>query len=472
MTADEVGAPDNITVSATDDTDHTSHPVGRPCLFLVLESHRPLFAPLRIALDDFDEIVFGRGSARAHERETAGGVRTLRIWLDDDWLSRQHARLTRVFRRWILEDLGSKNGSFVDGVRRGQAELTDGAVIELGHVFLLYRDAVVFSDTAPQVVDAQALVVPAVGLATLSAELARSFERLAVVARAPISVLIEGPTGSGKEVVARAIHDISQRTGPFVAVNCGALPRDLIEAELFGHRKGAFSGATEDHAGLVRSADGGTLLLDEIGDLPARSQAAFLRVLQDHEVRPVGGTRAVRVDLRVVAATHRSIDRMVEQGEFRADLFARLAGHRIELPSLGLRREDMGLLLAALIRRADPSLSARLRIEPAAVRAMLRYDWPGNVRELEKCVATALLLAHDSGRLQLEHLPEPVRAAALAATATKQETDDDARRNEIAALLRQHDGNVAAVARAMGKARMQIQRWIKRFGIDVRSFRR
>jgi transcriptional regulator with GAF, ATPase, and Fis domain len=337
---------------------------------------------------------------------------------------------------------------------------------------LLYREAVAFPEDAPSVVDAGALTAPAPGLTTLSPTLAHTFERLAVVARSQVPVLVEGQTGTGKEVVARAIHDLSRRTGPFVAVNCGALPRDLIEAELFGHRKGAFSGATEEQAGLVRSANGGTLLLDEIGDLSAPSQAAFLRVLQEHEVRPVGGTRPVRVDLRVVAATHRSLDRMVETGDFRADLLARLAGHRIALPPLSHRREDLGLLLAALISRAAPSLATRLQIQPAAVRAMLRYGWPANVRELEKCVATALLLAHDRGRIELEHLPEPIRDAAAALAASEPEDDDEARRTEIVDLMRQHGGNVTAVARAMGKARMQIQRWMKRYDIDARSFRR
>jgi transcriptional regulator of acetoin/glycerol metabolism len=460
------------TLSATDESSGALRSSCQPHLFLVVESHRPFAAPVRIALGGLDEVVFGRGASRAIEHEHEGGVRRVRVCLDDGWLSTRHARLTRVLQRWVLEDTASKNGSFVDGVRRSQAELCDGALIELGHAFFLYRDAVPSAPDAPPVVDAGALAAPAPGLATLSPSLAQAFARLAVIARSQVPVLLEGPTGTGKEVVARAIHELSRRAGAFVAVNCGALPRDLIEAELFGHRKGAFSGATEDRPGLVREADGGTLLLDEIGDLPASSQAAFLRVLQEHEVRPVGGTRPVRVDLRVVAATHRSLDRMAEAGDFRADLLARLAGHRLELPALADRREDLGLLLAALIRRADPSLAARVQIQPAAVRAMLRHGWPANVRELDKCVTTALLLAQDSGRIELEHLPEPVRRAAAAPAVARQDDDEDSRRGELVALLRQHGGNVTAVARAMGKARMQIQRWMKRYALDASSFRR
>ena len=472
---------ENGTLSATDVKRGPSDRRGQPHFFLVLESHRPFAAPVRIALDGLDEVVVGRGAARTIEPGLAGGVRRLRVRLDDGWLSTRHARLTRVLGRWVLEDTGSKNGSFVDGVRRSEAALTEGALVELGHTFFLYRDAVPCAPDAPPIVDAGTLAAPAPGLVTLSPPLAQLFAHLAVVARSRIPVLLEGQTGTGKEVVARAIHEVSQRAGPFVAVNCGALPRELVEAELFGHRKGAFSGATEERPGLVREADGGTLLLDEIGDLPAPSQAALLRVLQEHEVRPVGGTRPVRVDLRVVAATHRSLDRMVEAGDFRADLLARLAGHRLELPPLAARREDLGLLLAALIRRAAPGdLAARLQIQPAAARAMLRYGWPANVRELEQCVTRALLLAHESGRIELEHLPEPVRRAAEVPAAARQADDqvddqadeDDGRRSELVALMRQHAGNVTAVARAMGKARMQIQRWMKRYGIDAASFRR
>ena len=151
-------------------------------------------------------------------------------------------------------------------------------------------------------------------------------------------MLIEGESGTGKEVIARAIHGMSGRQGAFVPVNCGALPENLVESELFGYKKGAFSGAQTDHPGLVRSADGGTLFLDEIGDLPASSQAALLRVLQEKEVMPVGGTRAVAIDLRVVAATHRDLDDMVAEGSFRHDLFARLAGFRVTVPPLAISR--------------------------------------------------------------------------------------------------------------------------------------
>src|SRR5262249_31546947 len=283
------------------------------------------------------------------------------------------------------------------------------------------------------------------------------------VARSMIPVVLEGETGTGKEVLARALHGISGRTGEIIAVNCGALPRDLVEGELFGHRKGAFSGATEDRLGLVRSADKGTLFLDEIGDLPASAQATLLRVLQEREVRPVGGTRTISVDLRVVAATHRSLDQMVAAGEFRADLLARIAGYRFEMPPLRARREDMGLLLGAILKRLAPERAAATSIHPRAVRALLGHPRPGNVRELEQCLRGAVVLA-EGGPIELEHLPAVVQRVLVGPAA--RDSEEGARQEQILALLREHRGNIAAVAKHMGKARMQVQRWLKRYGID------
>jgi DNA-binding NtrC family response regulator len=185
-------------------------------------------------------------------------------------------------------------------------------------------------------------------------------------------------------------------------VNCGALPATLVESELFGVKKGAFTGASEDRPGLVRSADGGTLFLDEIADLPPPSQAAFLRVLQEREVVPVGGTRAVPVDLRVVAATHRDLDALVAAGQFRQDLRARLDGFRLELPPLRERREDLGLLLAALLRRAAPR-AGEVQLRPTTARALLAHTWPENTREVERRLATAIALA-EGAPIGVEHL--------------------------------------------------------------------
>ncbi|WP_437571577.1 sigma 54-interacting transcriptional regulator [Sorangium sp. So ce542] len=478
-----------------------------PFLFLVLESHRPLAPPSRIALHEVDEVAIGRGAARKiEEGATArdGAVRRLDLRLDDPWLSSKHARMVRLLGRWVVEDCGSKNGSLVNGAPLRHAELADGDLIELGRTFFIFRDALPHPPGAPPIVEASAGAAPAPGLASLLPALRDAFEQLAVVARSPVPVLLQGETGTGKEVVARAIHALSGRTGELVAVNCGALPRELVEGELFGHRRGAFSGAVEDRPGLVRSADRGTLFLDEIGDLPAAAQAALLRVLQEQEVRPVGATRPVRVDLRVIAATHRPLQRMSALGEFRADLLARLSGYVAALPPLRQRREDLGLMLGALLERAAPERAAHLQIHPGAARAMLMYRWPANVRELAQCVTTAAVLAQ-GGTIEPRHLTEAIARAADRAGGGGGEgeagrggevgregeagrdgeagregarregeagRDGEARRAELVALLGEHRGNVAAVARATGKARMQIQRWLKRYRIDPEQFRR
>ncbi|WP_437676969.1 sigma 54-interacting transcriptional regulator [Sorangium sp. So ce131] len=454
-------------------------------LFLVLESHRPLAPPARIALHEVDEVAIGRGPARKIERvEPAGGgaSRRLDVRLDDPWLSSKHARIVRLLGRWVVKDCGSKNGSLVNGAPLGHAELADGDLIELGRTFFIFREALPYPHGAPALLEAAPAAAPAPGLASLLPALLDVFEQLAVVARSAIPVLLQGETGTGKEVMARAIHALSGRTGELVAVNCGALPRELVEGELFGYRKGAFSGATEDRPGLVRSADRGTLFLDEIGDLPAPAQAALLRVLQEQEVRPVGATRPVHVDLRVIAATHRPLQRLAAAGEFRADLLARLSGYTIALPPLRDRREDLGLLLGALLERAAPERAAHLEIHAGAARAMLMYRWPANVRELAQCATTAVVLAQ-RGAIEPGHLPEAVARAAEGegeggrdqeegAAEGDLRPEDGARREELVALLGQHRGNVTAVARAMGKARMQIQRWLKRYRIDPEQFRR
>ena len=277
----------------------------------------------------------------------------------------------------------------------------------------------------------------------------------------------------------------------------------------------SFSGANEDRPGLVRSANRGTLFLDEIGDLPLASQAALLRVLQEREVMPLGATRPVEVDVRVVAATHRDLGAMVDRGEFRQDLYARLAGYTVLLPPLRLRREDLGLLVAALLARHAASTGAAFpAIDAAAARALFLHSWPRNVRELDSCLMAAAILA-GAEPIQLDHLSAEVRQGSERAGADgvsadrvsagqvsaeahgviSRETvsraadeddvgdpgyvpppgplsDDDRRlRDEVIESLRAHAGNISAVARAMGKDRKQIQRWVKRFDLDPQNFR-
>jgi transcriptional regulator with GAF, ATPase, and Fis domain len=488
-----------------------SLPAPRPQLFVLLECDRPLAPPSRHSLWGVDEVVLRRGPHRSALRSG----KQLVLSIADQWLSGTHARIAREERGFVLRDAGSTNGTWVDG-RPPPSEglaLRDGELIEIGHTLLLFRAAAPQRPTDPPDVDGAHLDPGHTGLATLSSALQAEHERLAAIARSNVSVVIGGETGVGKEVVARALHALSGREGPFVAVNCGAIPRTLVESELFGHRKGAFSGATEERPGLFRSADRGTLLLDEIGDLPLEAQAALLRVLQEGEVLSVGATRPLKVDVRVLAATHRDLHALVQSGQFRADLLSRIAGFNVRLPPLRARPEDLGLLVASLLKKAAGDAAAHVRVTCEAARALARYRWPLNVRELEQCLRAALVLA-GAQPIDLVHLPEAVRAALHDSPAPDAVTEpgvpgrheptdpdlpplppdaDDAgaeaepsapsgpprplteeeqrHKEELLLLVREHKGNVTTMARALGKARMQVQRWLKRYGIDPQEHR-
>jgi len=416
-------------------------------LYLVLAGGRP--AAARWALTDVTRVEVGRGPALAAKR--TGG--TLRLDIADPWMSSMHLVLERDRAHWVAVDAGSRNGISVNGGKQARAILLAHDVVEAGRSFLMLREA------EPAGAPALILDMPP-RLATLDPVLARDFDELERIAPSEVPVLIGGPTGAGKERVAQAIHAASRRAGAFVPVNCGALPAGLVESELFGHRRGAFSGAVTDHPGLVASSSGGTLFLDEIGDLPAAAQAALLRVLEEHEVRAVGATTAAAVDLRVVAATHRDLDDMVGDGAFREDLLARLAGFDIELPPLAERRVDLGLILGEIVPR-DATIAA------AAARALFAYSWPRNVRELVRAIERAIALAA-GGELALSHLPDEVAQAKWSTPATPA---TDARRDELVALLEKHHGNVSKVAVDLGRVRQQVQRWLKRYGLDPARYR-
>ncbi|HKC60813.1 MAG TPA: sigma 54-interacting transcriptional regulator [Myxococcales bacterium] len=436
-----------------------------PELVVAIHCDAPLAGSSRHSLAGLDSAVLGRGDDRRATRRD--GARQLLLELPDRWVSSVHARLLRREGGWSVADAGSRNGTLVNGAPCTEAVLRDGDLIEVGRTFLCYREAAACG--GPDDEDGRRLRPAPPGVATIAPAMSCALALLPAIARTALPAIVVGESGTGKELIARALHALSGRRGPFQAINCAAIAQTLLESELFGSRKGAFSGATEDRPGLVRAADGGTLFLDEIGDLPLPAQAALLRVLQESEVLPLGATRPVRVDVRVVAAAQRDLRSLVAAGRFRPDLFARLDAFTVELPPLRERREDLGLLTGALLRRLAPDRCERLRFEPEAARALLRYGWPLNVRELELSLATALALCGD-GPIEAVHLPEPVRrgqafAAGPGATA-------GGRREELVVLLHQHGGNVAEVARVLGKGRMQIHRWARRYDIDLASFRR
>jgi transcriptional regulator with PAS, ATPase and Fis domain len=436
-------------------------------LFLVLEAGRPTGGSARFALDTLDAIEIGRGATRSAERSPDG--RSLRLTIPDPWMSRAHARVVRRDDGLAIVDEGSSNGSFVDGRQVSNAPLRDGALLELGHTFFLVHHVLAVDDVEDILDGSDGRP----GLATVVPDLDDRLADLVRVAASAVSIVLRGPSGAGKEILARRLHELSGRSGPLVAVNCGAIPAHLVESELFGHRRGAFSGAVADKVGLVAAAEGGTLFLDEIGDLPAAAQPALLRTLQERAVLPVGATAPMSVDFRVISATHRDLDAMVAAGKFREDLWGRLNGVTFALPSLAERREDLATMVAHICDRVSPD--REVTILPDAARALVRHDWPRNVRELEKVLEAAIARAGGAD-LDLHHLP-PDLGDGMPRSGVHQfsseddlepaQATDDPRRAALVAALREHGGNVSAVARALGKPRSQIQRWMRRWGVHA-----
>jgi len=300
----------------------------------------------------------------------------------------------------------------------------------------------------------------------------RLIERMAV---APSSVLITGESGTGKELVARALHQLSPRSnGPFVAINCAALPEALLESELFGHVRGAFTDARTHREGLFSQARGGTLMLDEIGDLPAALQPKLLRVLQERKVRPVGGDREIPLDVRIIAATHQDLDALSERGDFRSDLLFRLDVLRLDLPPLRERGQDVLLLASRLLTGHAESMGRPTpRIGPDVARALLAYRWPGNVRELQNAMERAAALC-DGDELHLHDLPPRISSAARASqtaaspatlaplpAATELLPLAEVERRHIQTVLQATGGNRAHAARILGLDRKTLWRKLR-----------
>jgi DNA-binding NtrC family response regulator len=407
-------------------------------------------------------------------------------------VSRQHARIRYENGGYVVADLGSRNGTLVDGAFVREAALEPDAELRVGDaIFKLVETEA--EHYARYRIDGKVdgHVEPASRRIVGGYRIARLLGAAARVARGPVSIILHGESGTGKELFAREIHAASGRSGPFLAVNCAAIPPALVESELFGYRRGAFSGADRDKIGLVRAADRGTLLLDEIGDMPLEAQAKLLRLLQSKEIFPVGATAPEHVDVRIVCATHRDLGALREKGLFRGDLFARLNEYSLRIPPLRERKEDVHLLVRTLLARYD---RAELGATFAYMTGLLHYDFPFNVRELEAAIKRGITLC-DGPALDAPHLPDEIRDVMRAygrrerdARASTPAPPDlaatfpghaptSARRGaapteaELRALLTQHQGNLAAVGRELGKERMQVHRWLKRYGIDPGEYR-
>ncbi len=306
---------------------------------------------------------------------------------------------------------------------------------------------------------------PVQGMIGESAPMREVFGRIERVAPTDTTVLILGESGTGKELVARALHDKSPRqNGPLITVNCAALAENLIESELFGHEKGAFTGAVASHRGLVEAAHGGTLFLDEVGELPAEVQARLLRVLQEGEIRPVGATQSRRVDLRLIAATHRDLPRMVREGTFREDLYFRLHVMEIQLPPLRERGEDVITLARELLQRSCYRLNrSPLRFSDDTLQQMKTYPWPGNVRELENAIERTVILAEGEVIEAAQLLPtNTIKSAADSGVSPSLSLDD-----YFINFVRENEGSMTEteLARQLGISRKTL--WERRLRLGI-----
>jgi len=381
--------------------------------------------------------------------------------LGDARISRQHARLRSAGGDVWIEDIGSTNGIKIGGVRlaRGQAVvLPFGDSVRLGpYTLIVLADRGAASDDG----------VRRGAVTVRDPSLAGKTELIERIARHAVGVLIQGETGTGKEVLARTLHALSGRPGELLAINCAALTGSLLESELFGHERGAFTGATAAKPGLLEVAGRGTVLLDEIGDVPLELQGKLLRALEARQVYRVGGVQPIALAARVIAASHRALPEQVARGAFREDLYFRLNGITLELVPLRERRETIATLAHEfLVEAAREVGDATPRITAAALAALSGYHWPGNVRELRLVVARALLLA-GGGPIEPRHVLLEAAAGAAPEPAASGQT-----REGFLAAARAERGNASAIARALGTSRSHVRRLARRFAVDLDELRR
>lgn len=382
--------------------------------------------------------------------------------LDDATVSRFHCELKANEDGVRIVDLGSRNGTAVDGLRVRDAWLKDGSLVTLGAVALRFR----WSDGHFRVPAAQRDHFGA--LVGTSPRMRAVFAMLERYASSEATVLVEGETGTGKQGAAEALHEESARaSGPFVVVDCGAVPATLIESELFGHERGAFTGAHAARVGAFEAANGGTLFLDEVGELPLDLQPKLLRVLEERTVRPLGATQQRPVNVRVVAATNRDLRAEVNAGTFRPDLYYRLAVLKLEMPPLRERTEDLPLLVNTLLDRMNVTGDERERLTAPDFLEQLRWGaWPGNVRELRNYLERARVIEGDlSPAPALDSKPPlPLVDLSVPYAEARRRALDDFERMYATALLEKH-GSVSAAARAAGITRVYLHRLLRRHGV-------
>jgi len=400
-------------------------------------------------------------------RFVIGSSESADLRISDKTVSREHLTLTLGPTGILIRDDGSRNGTWIGTTRVREVLLTADTLIKIGATTLAFQIDSGLSDIP---IASRTQFGTAFGASPAMRHVFGVLER---AAPEDITVLLEGESGVGKEVLARAIHDESARkNGPFVPVDCGAIPPGLIESELFGHVKGAFTGASSDQIGMVEQANGGTLFLDEIGELPLDLQPKLLRVLEAREVKPVGGREARKVNVRILAATNRKLAEQVETGEFRQDLFYRLAVVRVMVPPLRDRADDIETLATRMFQRALKNDQAAIS---ADVIAMLKsYRWPGNVRELRNVVERhALLGLNDREGLFDGSTPETrgMRAElwSMGFHDARRALLDEFEKNYLTRVLERAGGVVARAAEMAGLARPSFYRMSDRLGIKTKD---
>jgi transcriptional regulator with GAF, ATPase, and Fis domain len=390
--------------------------------------------------------------------------------LGDETVSRVHFEIMRDAKGYLVRDLKSTNGTFLDGAEVKEAYLRAGSVISAGSCELKFTP---FEERIEILPSEKESLGEMVGKSPAMREIFGLVEKIAPT---DATVLIEGETGTGKDLIARTLHQLSPRhAAPFIVVDCGAVAGTLIESELFGHEKGAFTGAVTTRQGAFELASGGTVFLDELGELSLDLQPKLLRVLEQRELRRVGGQKTIKVDLRVISATRKDLRSEVEKGKFREDLYFRLNVVPITAPPLRERREDIPLLIDAMLAKLS---SHTIELTEATRAAMMAHDWPGNVRELRNVIERALALGADPGMLVAPLGAEPAAAAkgaqlrdtiefepGVSFRDTKEKWNELFERRYLTWLIKRADGNISKAARDADMDRKYLHKLLRKYGI-------
>jgi len=397
-----------------------------------------------------------------------GSERSCDIVLTDSFVSRRHCSVTPHPQGFAVSDLGSKNGTVIDGVAVGKVVAPPGVALRVGKTLIQLMPADEVVDIPPSQSDRFG------GLFGASLPMRQVFALLERASKSTAPILFLGESGTGKELMARGVHDASpRRDGPFVVFDCGASTDTLIESDLFGHMKGAYTGASADRVGAFAAANGGTLFLDEIGDLPVALQPKLLRMLEAGEVVPLGGRKSEKYDVRIVAATHRDVFGEVARGGFRGDLYYRLAVVEVHVPPLRQRIGDLPHLIGMFLDRAGAPLLAS-QVGGPALERLMRYHWPGNVRELRNVITRAVALAGPDDDFQsLPFVLRPTAAAPDTQTVRADRPFHEAKDEVIATFEREYlrdlvvraGGNLSQAARIAGLERKFLYKLLERNGL-------